>query len=370
MKILLVCGGLGGGGAERVAVNLANTFVLMDHDVTIFARNQEDAYYLDSSVTVLPSINSGIIRRTINLSFIIMRNNYDAVISFTDTPNIGAFFATSISRREIVYIPTVHSDLAVRDKHVKSTFRFNTIRWLHKLACRSADAVIVVSKEGLNSLVDYYELNRAKARFIYNAVVPDSFRLPSRKIAYAGQDVVHLVSAGRFTKAKNFYMMMDVINLANKTSRKKFLLDIYGKGEDFDAIVLYAKELGVDKYVTFKGFVDNLIDTLSDYDMFILTSDWEGFGNVLVEALCARLPIISTDCRSGPNEILAGGKFGRLVVPGNVEDFVRAMTVELENPLYFEDECLEAHLRQFRQSPVASKFIGIISDVQSAKEKA
>ena len=115
MKFLFVCSGLGGGGAERVAVNLANGLVGMGNEVSIFTRPVEESYSTGDKVGVIVAVSSGFWGRFFSLFREIKNNNYDAIVSFTDSPNIDAFFAWRLSGSKAVYSPTIHSDICARE---------------------------------------------------------------------------------------------------------------------------------------------------------------------------------------------------------------------------------------------------------------
>lgn len=364
MHILFVCGGLGGGGAERVAVNLANALVRFGVKVTIFARSVSQSYPVNEKVELIASDGRGYFKRIVNLRKLLSSHDFDAVVSFTDTPNIDAFFALYFSNKNMLYFPTIHTDIAARDKYVFHDFRFSFIKMLHRKACRAADKVIVVSKGGAVSLSNYYRIDDSKIECVYNPVLMEDHPVLSRKKRCASPKNIRLVAAGRFTAAKNYRLMLDAVCLLNKSGDWVFTLDIYGQGEEFEAIRDYAKDVGVLEHVRFNGFVNDLNVKLIDYDIFVFSSNWEGFGNVLVEALCAGLPVVSTDCPSGPREILSNGKFGRLVPPGDVAGFVKEVIAEVENPIKVEDDALRVHLDQFRENFVAKKYIEVIENVQ------
>ncbi|OJS99854.1 hypothetical protein BEE62_06985 [Marinobacter nauticus] len=225
---------------------------------------------------------------------------------------------------------------------------------------------MVVSEGARVSLSKYYELDLDALQTIHNPVLGDNDSIELRP-RMEDKCEVKLVAAGRLTQQKNYRMMIDVVQALKKSGSRKFVLDIYGAGELTEALQAYVVEKGVEDRVAFKGFVDNLKSELSRYDIFLLTSDWEGFGNVLVEALCAGIPVISTDCPSGPREILSAGRFGRLVPVGDVDAFCNAVEDETRQPLEFSYEELCAHLDNFREGVVAQKYIKLVENVKLSK---
>ena len=106
---------------------------------------------------------------------------------------------------------------------------------------------------------------------------------------------------------------------------------ILGEGTERDRLLDIVKELGLDHFVEFHGFVSNPHAYISRASVLALSSRWEGFGNVLVEALAAGTPVVSTDCPGGPSEILEYGTFGKLVPVGNAEAFADAILNTLDD---------------------------------------
>jgi glycosyltransferase involved in cell wall biosynthesis len=110
-------------------------------------------------------------------------------------------------------------------------------------------------------------------------------------------------------------------------------LVIIGKGKDRDRLIYTAKRLGVIESVDLPGFVPNPYPYMAHSSLLAMTSLWEGLGFVLIEALAVGTPVVSTDCPSGPSEILDGGRFGQLVPTGDVEALTNALHKTLLNPL-------------------------------------
>ena len=100
---------------------------------------------------------------------------------------------------------------------------------------------------------------------------------------------------------------------------------ILGDGPLKGALIQQAKQLGISEHITFKGFVEEPLALMKSADLFVISSRWEGFCNVIVEALLCGLPIVATDCPSGPDEILDQGRFGRLVPVGDAPELALAM---------------------------------------------
>lgn len=365
MNILFVCSSLNGGGAERVAVNLANGFAKEGHAVTFFTRHKtNDCYSLDHSVARIFPERGGVVGQILSIRRVLNSRAIDLLISFTDVPNIVAFFASFFSENAPVFIPTVHTNVMARDARLDQNFKFRLIRFLHKLACRNSSSVVAVSSGAASSLIDYYGVDCERVSTIWNPVLSDKTELLNGYENNDQSSQVKLVAAGRLTEAKNYYLMLDAVKILDGNWPNRFVLDIYGEGELRGDLESYRDNLGIEINVNFKGFVDDLQLRLSNYSVFVFSSNWEGFGNVLVEALTAGVPIVSTDCPSGPREILANGRFGRLVPVGDAESFAAAIQETVLNPLSFSRNEIISHLNDFRLSTVLKKYSDLVNYVK------
>ena len=124
-------------------------------------------------------------------------------------------------------------------------------------------------------------------------------------------------------------------------------LVILGEGEERDALLSLAQELGVAEDVSLRGVVDNPIAWFAKSDLFVLSSRCEGQSLVLIEALVAGVPIVSTDCPSGPREVLENGRFGALVPVDNVAALSEAMSRVLNKTPKIDKAALTQHLQKY-----------------------
>ena len=129
------------------------------------------------------------------------------------------------------------------------------------------------------------------------------------------------INIGRLTKQKGQWILIEAFAKLNEDAH----LVILGTGEMENELKILAENLGIENRVFFLGFHKNPFKFLYNSDVFVLSSLWEGFGNVIVEAMRCELPVISTNCPSGPSEILDNGKYGVLIPVNNVLSLIEAM---------------------------------------------
>lgn len=361
-NILLVCSSLGGGGAERVAVNLAASFIDQGHSVRIFYWNEKQSvrYEVDPKVLLTKSPKNTLWSRLYRLRACLKSVKPDVVISFTDIPNVLVFLAKYSLRNNFIFVPTIHSDIAARDANTGLSFRGRIIRSLHALACRSARTTVVVSDGARNSLIRYLKLQPSRTVTIYNPVLGaiSEQQLGVERRAELGSPL-RIMAAGRLTEAKDYFTMLEAIRLLHKNHKVDFRLDIYGDGPLKDFLMQVVVKKGIDSVVRFMGHTSALKACFLHYDLFLMTSRWEGFGNVLVEALDENMSIIATDCPSGPREILSGGRYGKLVPVGDAKAIANAIQSFVANGCRYEQkmEELNSHLEKFRVDSVANIYM-------------
>lgn len=226
-----------------------------------------------------------------------------------------------------------------------------------------AEKIVAVSRGVAEDASTFLGLPRDRMNVIYNPVVrPELFdqaKLPiDHKWFQAGEAPV-LIAIGRLTLPKDFPTLIRAFALVS--SKRPARLLIFGEGEERPALESLVRDLNLEDSVMLPGFVDNPYAYLARARMFVLSSLYEGLPTALIEALALGKSIVSTDCRSGPREILNNGAYGRLVPVGNVEALADAIQDELEEgPRDLpEDVC-----RMFTEESAVNKYLELMSNIE------
>ena len=362
LKIVLVCSSYGRGGAERVAVNLGSALCEEGHQVFFYHWDDsgDQAYSVDSRIQIEKAPKRNLFARVLGLRQLLRKQLVDVLIGFTDTPNIVCYGTLFGQRKRPAFITTIHNDLRMRDENLGSSWKARLLKRLHRQACLRASRVVAVSDGARRTLIDYYRLPASAVVRIYNPVLANvDVSVTKPEIA----PPLKLVSAGRLTQQKNYPLMIRAVKLLVDKYHTPCHLNIYGEGESGIELQDLIDDLGMKHTVTLCGFVPNLRDLLAGNDVFLLSSTWEGFGNVLVEALEAGLRIVSTDCPSGPNEILADGKYGVLVPSNDAEQMAQAIIATVGKRIDGSNDDLSLHLRQFTHAHAARQYSRLIASV-------
>lgn len=204
---------------------------------------------------------------------------------------------------------------------------------LHRIVYRRAAAVVVVSNDLAEDIVAGYHVPRRKIEVIPNGIDPGRIRRLAAAEAEdtAADDSCPLVVAiGRLVAQKAFDDLIGAFAVVR--ARTKARLVIFGDGPERSRLERLVTDLGLADAVFLEGRTPNPYWLLARADVFALSSTWEGQGQVILEALALGTPVVSTDCPSGPRELLDGGRYGILVPPGDPPALAEAILGLLGDP--------------------------------------
>lgn len=342
-KITLITSNLGIGGVGRNMINLANIYSKWGIEVDLYLVNREQGVRLRELNNNVNCIQGSGHARAELFPLIKYFNNHkpDLVISGPSRINPLVILAKIICRHnQIVNIATYRSHRSTEIKHIDSTFR-KFLEYLSSKLYQFSDKIVCVSEGVKQDFIESLNLNEENVHVIYNpAWSKDNLNdisktkhpwLLEKKIPVA-------VACGRLEVQKDYDTMLKSIAILKEMEPVRLL--IIGDGLEKERLIALAKDLRIDHLVDFLGYKNNPLDYMIDSDLFLLTSKWEGFGNVLVEALGVGLPIVSTDCKSGPAEILNYGEFGKLV-PIENPDEVAKKVIELLNASHNKEKQMQ-----------------------------
>jgi len=332
-KVALFLPSLRGGGAERVMVNLARGFAERGLAVDLVLARAEGPYLAEvpSSVRAVDLGARRVLYALPGLLRYLRRERPHAMLSALNHANVVAIWAWLLSGVETRLVVSEHSTLS-RSTENASSLRRRFIPLLIKRFYPRTDAVVTVSRGVAEDLVAQTRLPAEKVKVIYNPVVtPELFAKAEEPLDHPwfrpGEPPV-IVGVGRLTAAKDFPTLLRAFALVRQDRPARLV--ILGEGEDRPELETLVRELGVERDVALPGFVDNPYKYMKRAAVFVLSSQWEGFGMVLVEAMALGTPVVSTDCPSGPAEILEGGKWGRLVPVGKPGQLAGAIMAVLK----------------------------------------
>jgi glycosyltransferase involved in cell wall biosynthesis len=231
----------------------------------------------------------------------------------------------------------------------------------------AADEVFCVSEGVARDMGRILRRPLAELPVLPNPVVtPELERLSRAPVSHrwlAADQPPLVLGVGRLSRIKNFPLLLRAFAQARRALPMHLL--ILGEGKQRGELARLADHLGITADVELMGFQANPYPFMRAADLFVLSSSWEGFGNVLVEAMACGTPVVATDCPSGPSQILQGGRYGALVPVDDVDALARAMVAALRNPLpatllaeavepYTLEKSVLAYLRALGLAPSAT----------------
>jgi glycosyltransferase involved in cell wall biosynthesis len=321
-----------GGGAERVALKLIEDFVALGHrvDLVLMAAEGDLIPLLPPGVRVIDLGAARIRDVLLPLRRYLRREKPDAIqISMWPLTVIG-ILAHRLARSRARLVVSDH--IMLSRQYALGRLGSKLLGLSIRLFYPMADARVVVSKQAGDDLARLSGIARDSIELIYNPVaVPPAGSGTTAEIEklWSTRDA-RILTVGSLKEQKNHQLL--IRSFAQLLRSKPAKLMILGEGDQRGPLAALAEAEGVADKMLMPGFTADPWPFYSSADLFVLSSDYEGFGLVLVEAMRSGVPVVSTDCEAGPREILADGAYGRLVPCGDVEALAEAMRQALDNP--------------------------------------
>ena len=362
-------GGVGGGGAERVIISLANGFAKMGVRTDLVMKQANGPYLslVSDDVTVVnlgahigTAAGNPLAKARRFLSALRRLRDYmvdrrpRAMISAVTLENLVAVMARKLAGSDCRLL-LGQRDTMSRMSHWHARA---LARWLYPLS----DGVVAVSRGVAEDLVKVVPGIRDKVTVICNPVDLHGIRRLSQMEPdhpwFIGSQSQVVLAVGGLKTVKDFATLVRAFAEVRRTRPLKLV--ILGDGPERGRLEALVSELGLSGDVSLPGFTANPYACMRRSAVFVLSSVTEGFPNVLLEALACGCPVVSTDCQSGPDEILEGGKWGELVPVGNPGALAAAMVRALENPL--PGEQLVSRAAFYSIDRAVSQYYGALND--------
>lgn len=360
-KVSILLPDLRPGGAERVGMNLANAFVArgVAVDMVLMRKQGELLDVLDPRIRVVDLCAP----RPRHVLLPLVRYLHDsrptALLANMWPLTILAVLARWKSRVRCRLVAVEHTTWSASRLVRRWRTRMMIKTTMHWLLPR-ADAVLAVSKGAAADLEQFAGLPAGLVRAQYNpatqgdVVTEPSF--PESFQPWAGGKHKRVLAAGTLKEVKDFPVLLRAF--ARLRDKVDVRLLILGEGEERTTLEALIQELDLQQTVFLPGFVPDTTSFHAHADLFVLSSSNEGFGNVIVEALEQGTPVVSTDCFSGPAEILEGGRYGTLVPVGDVEALAQAMQDSLLR--HHDSEVLKRRAQDFSVDKIAEQYLDMV----------
>lgn len=292
--------------------------------------------------------------------------NPDVILSVDTHCNLlASLYKVIFDQRKKVVI-TTHNNLSAVTARKLTTFSKLILAVAGHYLFNRADAIVCVSKGvaynvkkffsfSKNLTIIPYGLDLRKARILGLRELPNS----DKRIF--NDKTLKIISVGRFEEQKDFHTLLKAFAYARKKINKIELL-LIGDGYLRKELESLAINLGIQTVAHFLGWKNNVYQYIKNSDVFVLSSNYEGFGYVILEAMSQGLPIVSSDTDFGPSEILDNGRFGKLVPPHNEKRLAQTMFELLKNKkmLFYLRQKSSKRILEYREERMLEKYKKVV----------
>lgn len=312
MKILFVLPRMVTGGVERVTLRLVAGLQARGHECA-FALRRAYGEFLPEAEALCPvfEVAAGGLHQFVPKLAQLIRSWQPShiVTAFADV-GVLTHLAIKQSGHKPYWVHGVHGthDAVTATPGIKGRLRYQVDQYFAAWVYKKAGKVVAVSDGVRADILQRFTVDASQVVTIYNPVLDESQLIPkSSTTGFATPPKI--VALGRLAREKGFDILID----AMRQVPQPWLLEIWGDGEDKSVLQIQIEAYGLQDHIRLCGHTSQPLDVLRQADVFVLSSRYEGFGLVLVEALAAGCSIVATDCPHGPREILENGRYGLLV---------------------------------------------------------
>jgi glycosyltransferase involved in cell wall biosynthesis len=333
--VALVMADFWGGGAERMMVRLAQALLEAGRDVELVvcvARGEftEQAHAAGIPIVELgrPGVAAalpalvGYLRRRRPRTVLVTLHHVSVMVAL-------AWRLAGVPARLVVR--QANNPASYPAAGLKDRLAIEALRWILPMA----DGVMVGSQGLARDLAAWARVDRVRVHVVANPIVDRSLVTLSEEPVdhpfFFAPGAPIVLTAGRLIAPKDFMTLLEAMEIVLR--ERPMRLVILGEGRDRPALERFVQDHGLQEAVSMPGFVQNPFAYMRRADVFVLSSASEGLPGVLVQAMACGCPVVSTDCPSGPREVLDDGRFGRLVPVGDAAAMADAIISTLDAPV-------------------------------------
>lgn len=356
-----------GGGVEKMMVYLANNFVSRGLAVDYVVIKNLGPYknLLSNEVNLIDLKKERVLFAVFALAKYLRKNRPDVLLTAMNYVNIIAYFSNLIS---FTKTRLVISERAIPTNNINKSKFSIILKKLVKIIYPKTYRITAISKDVKNDLCNNFKISREKVVVINNMVDLTVFNEEVNYLkpslfkdlfneSYTFQKII--IGIGRLVEYKNFKYLIEAFSRVQKKNENVRLV-ILGEGPERKNLEKLIYDLKIENKVCLPGFLENSHQYLKIADIFVSTSLYEGFGNVIIEAMAAGLPVIVTDCVGGPKEIVDFGKYGDIVPL----DDVNALTLKIIERLNkgYDKSISLKRANDFRIDKISQKYLDVINN--------
>jgi glycosyltransferase involved in cell wall biosynthesis len=325
---------LNGGGAERVLLTLAQGFTGRGIAVDLVLAKAAGHYSgeVPASVRVV-NLGAGRVLTSLPRLVRYLRAERPAVLLTTMShANVVGLWARRLAGGTTRVVIREANTLSVASQRGRG--RNKLLPLLVRRYYPWADEIVAVSKGVAQDLAEIADLPRSKIRVLPNPVITPELTAraaePLDDLWFSSGAPPVILGVGRLDRQKDFPTLIHAFAAVRRQREARLL--ILGEGPERNRLESLLRELDLTTHARLPGFVSNPFSYMARASVFVLSSAWEGMPGALIQGMACGAPVVATDCESGPREVLAGGKFGRLVPVGDQVALADAIAATLDAP--------------------------------------
>lgn len=352
MKIAIIIPSLACGGAERSAVLLANELSKNNQIHFIIMSDLEVFYKINSNITIYNlNNNSKMLKnfnRIKNIRRYLIENEIDLTLGYTIIGAILACYSKIGLKNKVICCE--RSDPKIYNKSIKI---------IRRIAYKLADGFVFQT----NGAKEYFSNDIQRK----SVIIPNFIDLDNLKnININCKKSKKIVTVGRLEEVKNHKLAIHAFKEISKEF-DDYIFEIYGDGSLYNELNQLIKKLNLEKKIFLRGKVNNVFNEIKDAELFIFTSNYEGFPNALLEAMALKLTVISTNCEpGGPKDLITNNNNGLLIEVGNKEQLIETIKYCLNNKLVASNLAENAlNVREYNnKEKICNKWIEFIENIK------
>ncbi len=343
-------GGFTSGGTERATFLVANGLKKRGFNVFIInAKKNQPTFYLDNINMDYLKSGKSIVKRIFGLKRYLKEKQIDVLVTVEAMGGIVSLPAVKMAKCKHIIWEHANYYQNQGSKYIQK---------IRQIELRSADAYVVLTKRDLSNFKNHFKI-KTRLEQIYNIA-------EKRDDAVYNTESRTILSVGHIHKIKNFIVIPEI---GKKVFAKHpdWCWKIFGRaaGEEYEKIKSKVAEYGLEGNITFEGRTKDMPSVYAQSALYVMTSLQEGFPMVLLEAKMNKLPLVSFNIETGPDEIVESGTNGFLIEPYNIEKMADAITELIENEKLRADFSNASHLglEQFEEGLIVDKWGNLLGGI-------
>lgn len=339
-----------------------STYFLRMNDAFIKNKIKSKLLYFDSEKKGLNNYNHNLIKKVEFIKKSCLEDDVDFIITNYGLETIMAKMATIFLKKKVKVVSIVHIRSVMWIPDYKNIIKKHIFKLMIKFSFLVCDKCIAVSDGLREEIIKDKWIENKKIITLYNPIIEDNFNHKVKSIEKKKE--IHLGIVGWIWNIKN---QEEVINALYKLNDRRYILHIIGGIKDENYYLKLkdmVKSLGLEEQVFFEGIKTDIFKELEDIDILILSSKTEALPTVIIEAMAVGIPVIATDCKFGPRELLGNGT-GLIYEQNNYEELVEYI-IDLANDKELYEKLSSESLKkaeQFKYKEIVNKYMQLLKDL-------